>query len=135
MTHEPRYMFIVRGLPGSGKTTLVESLEAMPIAADDFFYDAHGAYHFDPERLAQAHDECQRRARLYCGDSNVAVHNTFSRKWEAQPYIDMAREFGMTLVVIDLFDGGLTDSELAARNAHGVPEDAIRRMRARWERS
>ena len=37
------------------------------------------------------------------------------------------------LVVMDLYDGGLTDSELAARNLHGVPEAGINRMRLRWE--
>ena len=36
------------------------------------------------------------------------------------------------LQVIDLFDGGLTDAQLAARNIHGVPEATIAKMRARY---
>jgi hypothetical protein len=39
----------------------------------------------------------------------------------------------LAVVVVDVFDGGLTDEDLAARNVHGVPLAGIRAMRARWE--
>jgi hypothetical protein len=45
----------------------------------------------------------------------------------------MAVEFGATPVVIDLYDGGLTDEALVARNVHFVPWQAIGAMRARYE--
>jgi len=36
--------------------------------------------------------------------------------------------------IIDLYDGGLTNDQLAARNVHKVPVVVIARMRARWEK-
>ena len=48
-------------------------------------------------------------------------------------YVVMARKLNVEIKVIDVFDGGLTDAELAERNAHGVPEEVIGRMRARYQ--
>ena len=62
-----------------------------------------------------------------------AVTNTFTCRWELEPYLKMASKHGWQVVVIDLFDGGLTDEELAARGTHGVPAEGIRRMRERYE--
>ena len=45
----------------------------------------------------------------------------------------MAKELGAELVVHDVYDGGQTDETLAERNVHGVPLEAIQRMRARYE--
>lgn len=97
--------------------------------------DGDGNYDFDPRNLSFAHGSCQSavwqalRAGLPC-----AVANTFSRKWEMKPYIALAMMFHAELVIRDLFDAGLTDDELAARNLHGVPAATIARMRARWEK-
>ena len=35
--------------------------------------------------------------------------------------------------VVDLFDAGLTDAQLAQINSHGVPESQLAIMRGRWE--
>ena len=37
------------------------------------------------------------------------------------------------IAVIDLGEAGLTDEELAERNSHGVPVEAITRMSDRFE--
>ncbi|NDC88865.1 MAG: ankyrin repeat domain-containing protein, partial [Bacteroidetes bacterium] len=47
--------------------------------------------------------------------------------------VAMAERHGFRVVVIDVFDGGMTDEQLAARNRHGVPVEAIAGMRKRWE--
>jgi predicted kinase len=134
-------IYLIRGLPGSGKTSLAYAVKGRAyaitniVAADDYFYDGDGVYRFDPKLLTLAHEQCQLNARIglqYDGH-DVVVHNTFSQRWEMQPYIDMADEHGARLVVLDLFDGGCTDDELAERNSHGVPLDVIERMRHRWE--
>lgn len=131
-------LFLIRGLPGSGKTTeakrlLREGRVQHAVAADDWF-ERDGRYRFNPRELSSAHRDCLQRATeaLERGES-VAVHNTFSRRWEAQPYIDLAARTEAALFVVDLFDAGLVDADLAARNVHGVPATVIRRMRERWE--
>jgi hypothetical protein len=61
------------------------------------------------------------------------VANTFTQRWEMEPYLRMASQYGARIVVIDAFDGGMTDEELAVKNIHGVPVEGIRAMRNRWE--
>jgi len=134
-----KILFIIRGLPGSGKSTLGNCFQfptgEIPTvyAADDYFL-RDGVYEFDLAKIPQAHAACQENVsrELRCGYS-VCVANTFTQRWEMQPYIDMARHAGFRLVVIDCYDGGMTDEELAAKNVHNVTEDIIAAMRQRWE--
>ena len=131
-------LFLIRGLPGCGKTTLAETLRGSNgsmFAADDFFM-VDGEYQFDPSKLGKAHAWCQSITadvmRLGTG-IDVVVHNTFTQRWEMQRYLDLAEEFGYRVTVVSVFDGGCTDEELAQRNTHGVPLEAIRKMRQRFE--
>jgi predicted kinase len=131
----PQTLFLVRGLPGVGKSTLGRSL-GPTFAADDYFTRADGTYAFDPFQLAAAHADCQDRVMLALAVDQtrpVVVANTFSQRWELEPYFQIAARLGVNPVVVDLFDGGLDDAALAARCVHGVPEATIAAMRARWE--
>lgn len=129
----------IRGLPGSGKSTLATQLRNVDaiIEADNFLIDEDGEYRFTPERCGEAHISAidALNEMLSTGSNNVVVSNTFSRKWEFDNYalVIPSRDV-YTVVIIDLFDAGLTDEELAARCVHGVPVEKIAVMRARWER-
>lgn len=123
-----RTLVIVRGGPGSAKTTLARTLAPMAnFAADDFFEDAEGNYSFDASKIGEAHRQCQDRTEeaLAAGVSIVAVHNTFSKAWEARPYFALAANYNYSVFVVECQnDFG---------NVHEVPEHAIKRMRDRWE--
>lgn len=129
------YLYLIRGLPGTGKSTLGQRLTpGHSYAADDYFVKA-GRYSFDPALLGEAHADCQRRVLLALDQGvSLSVCNTFTQFWEMTPYLNMLPNYPhYRLCVIDLFDQGLSDSQLAESNLHGVPAAAIGRMRARYE--
>lgn len=124
-------LLIVRGLPGSGKTTYAkqwaEQNNAFHVEADMFFVDSSGRYTFDGKKIGAAHDWCQLKAAqaLERGE-NVVVSNTFSQMWEMAPYEKMTK-------VLNVFIQVYTCRE-QYQNVHGVPEWVIQRMRERWEK-
>ena len=120
---------IIRGLPGSGKSTMAKELAeitGMLHVETDMYFEKNGDYNFNPKLLPEAHAWCQEEARkaLKSG-KGVIVSNTFTRVWEFQPYIDMAKEFGVPCQVIT--------AKGNFQNVHGVPDHAIQRMKERWE--
>jgi len=75
---------------------------------------------------------------MFLGEESIIVDNTFVCRWEMQPYLDLAKEHGYEVNVIDLFDGGCyDDQDLVERskngNEHNVPLDVIQRMRDSYE--
>ncbi len=128
-------LYLIRGLPGAGKTNLSIDLRCDSVEADHFFQGENG-YVFNPRKLGEAHAWCQARCRELLSDPDIqqcTVANTFTQRWELEPYLQMAAELGSDVIVIDLFDGGCTDEQLFARNVHGVPMQGITQMRARYE--
>lgn len=140
-------LILIRGLPGSGKSTLAKFLlkvlqtggkEVEWFETDMAFTDPlTDEYKFDPEKLKEAHEWCQRSVRLVLErsqDFNVIVSNTFSRIWEMQPYLDMAKELGHEVIVHDLFTGGFALADLWSRCTHNVPVEVLVKMIKRWEK-
>ncbi len=133
----PKTLYIIRGLPGSGKSTLAFKLgngELFPHFEADQYHMKDGAYQWKPENVAAAHQWCQAAVEnaMVNGDWSIVVANTFTRQWEMDPYRKLAGKYNYLVVYITVKTDH-TDAELAARNVHNVPEDAIKRMRERWE--
>ena len=120
---------LIRGLPGSGKSTLAAALEDSSDVnwyEADHFFSVNGEYNFDASLLKQAHQWCQKKTEeaLSCCVDTV-VSNTFTQKWEMQPYLDMAKKYNAIINVI------VCKGEFGS--VHNVPEETIERMRKRWE--
>lgn len=126
------HLYIIRGLPGSGKSTLAKALGFKVVEADQFFTHG-GVYTFDATLLREAHEWCIKHTRNCLEYQNVTVANTFSTQRELQPYIDMAKDMKAQITVMDLYDGGYSDEDLAKFNVHHVPLHTIQNMRARWK--
>ncbi len=125
---------IMRGLPGSGKSTKAETYGGTKVSADDYFMQ-DGVYKFDPAKLAEAHAAAKSRFEeaLRRGESPVVVDNTNVSEREYRDYVDLAAKYGYTIDFDVVGSGGVSPEELAKRNTHGVPESTIRRMMERWE--
>jgi predicted kinase len=124
-------LILVRGLPGSGKSTFAYGFSYtgnfFHYEADMFFYDDDGDYVFNPKKIKDAHEWCQRKTNEALADGrNVVVSNTFSQLWELQPYLDMADKYGVRVQVITC--------EGDYGNIHNVPVETVERMRKRWEK-
>ena len=123
-------LYLIRGLPGAGKTTLAHRIAQRVHEADQFFIEEDGSYLYRPERIKEAHKWCQANVRdsIAAGLRHIAVANTFTRRWELELYFHM----GIHPVCITV-ETVLSDAELAARCIHDVPAAKIAEMRARWE--
>ena len=86
-------LVLIRGLPGSGKTTMARVLALVGYEhheADQYFERA-GVYTFNAAELPKAHAWCLDRAQdSMARGASCVVANTFTRRWEMQPYLAAA---------------------------------------------
>jgi predicted kinase len=128
-----KILYVLRGLPGCGKSSLAKSLmnaQSGHVEADMFFMDNEGNYNFDASKLKKAHEWCREKAENYMkphGFDTVIVSNTFTQEWEMKPYYELAKKYGYTVfsLVVENRHGGV--------NEHGVPEEALERMENRFQ--
>jgi tRNA uridine 5-carbamoylmethylation protein Kti12 len=137
-------LYLVRGLPGSGKTTFATTLvrdltessdmwnptvsDACVVSADDYFM-VSGRYEFQGTRLPEAHKHC-RDSVIGCmmnGINHIFVANTFTTVKEMEPYYEMANEHGYMVVSM------IIENRHGGENVHNVPEHVINRMKNRFD--
>ena len=121
-------LFLLRGLPGSGKTTLAKSLGGMHMEADKYFMD-EGEYKFDASKLKEAHAWCQNAASVWMTNSvpKVVISNTFTQAWEMDYYFELAKEHGYRVYSL------IVENRHEGVNEHGVPEEKLVQMKNRFE--
>jgi predicted kinase len=130
-------LFLVRGLPGSGKSTFATHIwnEYAVCEADKFFYDKDGNYNFDPSKIKDAHAWCKNEVETRMKDHQlnpqyypeIAVSNTFTQEWEMKDYYDLAEKYGYKVVSL------IVENRHGGKNVHGVPEDKLEIMKNRFE--
>jgi len=120
-------LFLLRGLPGAGKSTLAKSLGGMHMEADKYF-EYEGKYEFDASKLKEAHAWCQNAVSVWMtnGAEKVVVSNTFTQTWEMDYYFELAKEHGYRVysLVVENRHGG--------ENVHNVPKEKVEEMARRF---
>lgn len=126
-------LLLLRGLPGSGKSTLSKTIGAITFEADMFFMEGN-EYKFNPTKLKEAHAWCQNQVELTMKNSTknfetsrIAVSNTFTQEWEMLPYYDLAKKYGYEVFSI------IVENRHGGTNVHNVPEDKLEIMKNRFE--
>lgn len=124
-----KVLYIVRGIPGSGKSTFAKQLTSNVFEADQYFLDTNGNYNFDFTKIKDAHKDCQDNVKsaMKSSISKIAVSNTFTQEWEMKVYFDLAKEFGYKVFTI------IVENRHGGTNIHNVPEDKVESMKNRFE--
>lgn len=129
-------IILLRGIPGSGKSTLgdiilqtTQSNNQDVLSADNFFNDDKGNYNFDVTKLKEAHNWCQQKCaeRMKLEFSKIVVANTFTQDWEMAPYFEMADRYKYRIHTV------IVENRHEGKNIHGVPEDKLEIMKDRFE--
>ena len=123
-----KQLILLRGLPGSGKSTFANLLGGIHVEADQYFMQ-DGEYKFDASKLKQAHNWCKLRVEhsMEDGANKITVSNTFTQEWEMDTYFELTEKYGYqtSCLIVENRHGGV--------NIHGCPDDKIEQMKNRFE--
>lgn len=124
-----KILYVVRGIPGSGKSTFAKTLSDNHYEADMYFLDQESNYVFDGTKIKNAHAWCLDKVKtdMAVARKKIVVSNTFTQEWEMEPYFELAKQYGYKVftIVVENRHGGI--------NVHNVPEDKIEQMKNRFE--
>ena len=137
-------VIINRAVPGSGKTTISNSIVNtlkkynldICIHSTDEYFMVKDKYIFEIENLNTYHQKNIKNFRqsLEENETIVICDNTNIAPWQTKSYTDMAREYGYQIIFIT-FNPREIEKHVASQivtdekpDAHGVSEDVILQM-------
>ena len=144
ITRPNQELIIMRGIPGSGKSTKANGLvgEGIIHSTDTLIEELTGDYVGYFTKMAESGDWSEHgkmhqrnflkaRRSMSEGISPVIIDNTNIKVSEPKKYIEAALNMGFNesnIKFVDVGDGRQTIEVLAERNTHGVPLKTIKRM-------
>lgn len=125
-----KVLIIVRGLPGSGKSSFAEQISQndVYIEADQFWFDEEGNYNFDVSRIGEAHYWCQQHVDEWMckGFPQITVSNTSTTEKELESYYYLAEKYGYKVYSL------IMENRHNGVNCHNVPDQTLDKMRSRF---
>lgn len=143
MNNAKNKLILLRGLPGSGKSTFAEFLATFladtyvhvkEFSTDSYFVNDAGEYEFDLKHLGRNHERCRLAVRMFFTDATLdsnrmhiaIVHNTSTTESEVNVYKKIANDFNVQFVSL------IVENRHGNVNVHNVPDEAIERMANRF---
>lgn len=113
---------LVRGLPGSGKSTIGRKFGHTLLEADMYHTTVYGEYLFDHGRVPLASKWLiDTTMRLLVSKQSVTVTGVFCTNKSIWSFKELAEEVGATFTVVEMAQG--------FTSVHNVPDEVIQIMR------
>lgn len=120
---------ILRGVSGSGKTTVASFIEELALGsfgrctiatADDYFMK-DGVYKFNKFGLGKAHETCKRKVETAMSFNVpvVVLANTNTTEKDFKPYIELAEKYKYKIISL------VVENRHGNKNIHDVPEETL----------
>jgi hypothetical protein len=121
-------LILLRGLPGSGKSTMAHLFDCPVFEADQFFIK-DGEYQFDHNLLPDAHEWCKTQVEnlMKVDTPKIAVANTFIEEFEITSYYMLAELYNYKVFT------AFVENRHGGKNVHGVSDEMMERMRYKLE--
>lgn len=129
-------LFILRGLPGSGKSEVAKLLVDNGVihSTDDFFIVDDV---FDERNVSKFHyfNYLSSVRSMQRGISPIIIDNTNILAQHAINYVETGRLYGYDIIVVEpSADWAFDIEELMKRNAHGVSRETLVEMLEEYEK-
>lgn len=124
-----KILYIIRGAPGCGKSTVAKTLGVV-CEADDYFA-INGTYSFNKDKIKDAHIWCKNKAEKLMLEKTpkVVISNTNSEEWEFKPYEELAIKYGYQVFHL------IVENRHQGSNIHNCPPEKVQKFRNRIMRS
>lgn len=123
-------LILIRGIPGSGKSTMAQKLlndNQVDIHFEaDMYHIVDGVYKWHKDEVPDAHRWCQENTIIALSrGKRVVVSNTFIRVWELKPYFQIAAKYDIIPSIFKCVG--------EYQNIHNVPEETVSKMRNNFQ--
>jgi len=135
-------LFIIRGLPGSGKTSLAKSIldngAGIIHSSDDYFTDERNVFRFNKLKINDALKFNQQQCEESCrkGILRIIVDDNHVKRWSVKPLIETGKKYNYKIIIREPETSWWKTrnvNEMAKRTKHKYPISVIKKLLEMWD--